>query len=312
MSKPFDLLIAGEINPDLILSDPNLEPRFGQVELLVEQSALTMGSSSVIFACGAARLGLKTSFIGVVGCDLFGEYMLDGMQQRGIDTRHIIRDQHQRTGFSVILNRGGDRAILTFPGAMNALTPTHLSDSLLQQARHLHIASYFLQTNLQPGLPDIFKNAHSLGLTTSLDANWDPAEQWQGLSNLLPHTDIFFPNQQEAQAIAGASTLDDAMDHLSQENSTVVVKLGDQGAIAKQADQVVRLPALFTQVADTVGAGDNFDAGFLFGYLQGWDLERSLALAIACGSLSTRAHGGVDAQPTLEEAQQAMRQILQG
>jgi len=73
--KTFDLLIPGEINPDLILSG-DVEPQFGQAEKLVESATLTIGSSSVIAACGAARLGLKVAFIGICGDDLFGRFML--------------------------------------------------------------------------------------------------------------------------------------------------------------------------------------------------------------------------------------------
>ena len=72
----FDVLVAGEINPDLILSG-NVVPEFGQVEKLLDGAALTIGSSSAIFACGAARLGLKVAFIGVCGDDVFGRFMFD-------------------------------------------------------------------------------------------------------------------------------------------------------------------------------------------------------------------------------------------
>ena len=72
----FDVLVAGEINPDLILSG-NVVPEFSQVEKLVDGAALTIGSSSAIFACGAARLGLRVAFIGVCGDYFFGRFMLD-------------------------------------------------------------------------------------------------------------------------------------------------------------------------------------------------------------------------------------------
>ena len=85
----FDILVAGEINPDLILSG-NVVPEFGQVEKLVERATLAIGSSSAIFACGAARLGLRVAFIGVCGDDLFGRFMLDEMQKRGVDVASVI------------------------------------------------------------------------------------------------------------------------------------------------------------------------------------------------------------------------------
>lgn len=88
----FDLLIIGEINPDIILRGTDVVPVFGQVEKMVEAADLTIGSSSVITACGAARLGLKVAFVGVVGDDLYGRFMLNAMQERGIDASHCLID----------------------------------------------------------------------------------------------------------------------------------------------------------------------------------------------------------------------------
>src|SRR5512145_1572557 len=111
----FDVLVAGEINPDLILTG-DVTPEFGQAEKLVDSATLTIGSSSAIFACGAERLGLKVAFIGVCGDDVFGRFMLDEMRTRGVDVSNVIVRAGGQTGLSVILNRGTDRAILTHPG----------------------------------------------------------------------------------------------------------------------------------------------------------------------------------------------------
>ncbi|HHB91186.1 MAG TPA: sugar kinase [Anaerolineae bacterium] len=297
----YDLLIAGEINPDLILTG-DVTPAFGQAEKLVEDATLTVGSSSVIVACGAARLGLRVAFIGLCGDDLFGQFMLAEMQRRGVNTSHVIVRENGRTGLSIILNRGDDRAILTFPGLISALRAADIPDALLARSRHLHIASYFLQTALQPDLPGLFQRAHTLGLTTSLDPNYDPSGRWEGFDQLLPHTDLFLPNQQEALALTQAPSVEDAAQLLARRAGLVAVKLGAAGALAARGETLVRATSIPVQVADTVGAGDSFDAGFLFGYLQGWPLEKTLRLATVCGALSTRQPGGVAAQPTLEEA----------
>jgi sugar/nucleoside kinase (ribokinase family) len=302
----FDLIVAGELNPDLILSDARLEPHFGQREILVEKADLTIGASSAITACGAARLGLRVAMIGVVGDDLFGQFMRESLGRRGIDMSAVIVDPTLRTGVSVILDRGGDRAILTYSGAIGALRAEQVTDRLLQRARHLHIASYFLQTNLQPGLPDLLRRARGLGLSVSLDTNWDPDEGWVGVQGALAWVDVFLPNEAEARAIASVSTLTEAMEHLAQLVPTVAVKLGRDGAVGRRGSETIRVPALPVQVVDTVGAGDSFNAGFLYGYLQGWSLARSLQLAVACGSLSTRAAGGTSAQPDLAEATSRM------
>jgi len=299
--QSFDILVAGEINPDLILSG-DVEPAFGQVEKLVDSAALTIGSSSVIFACGAARLGLKVAFIGKCGDDVFGRFMLAEMQKHQVDVSNVLVVEGGSTGLSVILNRGVDRAILTHPGLVADLQAVDIADGLLAQARHLHVASYFLQTKLQAGLPDLFKRAHALGLTTSLDTNYDPSEQWSGFDELLAVTDVFLPNEAEARSLTGAENVDEAAGRLRSKVKTLAIKLGKAGALGISESQRVQVESIPVKVVDTVGAGDSFDAGFLYGYLQGWDLGKSLRLGTMCGALSTRKSGGTAAQPTLEEA----------
>ncbi len=306
--KDFDLVVIGEINPDLILTGDDIEPAYGQVEKVVETATLAVGSSSVIMACGAARLGLRTAFIGLVGADVFGRFMLDAMQARGVDTSACVIDPAVKTGMSVILARpGGDRAILTFMGSISALRPDHVDTTFFSHARHLHIGSYFLLDQLRPALPDLFYRARSLGLSTSLDTNWDPRGTWD-VGGLLEHCDLFLPNEMEARQISGQTKLPAALEILSATVPTLAVKLGAQGGLARQGATTIQLPPPPVNVVDTVGAGDSFDAGFIYGFLNNWPLEGSLRLALACGSLSTRAAGGTDAQPALEEAIQWLRE----
>jgi sugar/nucleoside kinase (ribokinase family) len=282
-------------------------PEFGQVEKLVNAATLTIGSSSAIFACGAARLGLKVAFIGVCGDDIFGRFMLDEMQKRDVDIENVIVRKDGQTGLSVILNRTlggahGDRAILTYPGLIAALRAEDVTDDLLRQSRHIHVASYFLQTALQHGLPDLFRRAGALGLTTSLDTNYDPDEKWIGFDELLSVTKVFLPNEKEALSLSGETNVDLAADRLGSRVEALAIKLGAAGALGVSGTQRVRAASIPVKVVDTVGAGDSFDAGFLYGYLHGWELERTLRLACACGALSTERTGGTGGQPTLDEA----------
>lgn len=299
--KTYNLLVAGEINPDLILSG-DVKPEFGQAEKLVDKASFTIGSSSVIFACGAARLGLKVAFVGVCGDDTFGHFMIREMEKRRIDVNNVIIKQGGTTGFSVILNRGADRAILTYPGLIPALQADDIPDDLLQRSRHLHLASYFLQTNLKPGLPALFRKARKSGLTTSLDTNFDPSETWAGFDELLSETNVLLPNEKEALSLSKEKDLDSALGTLGSRVDVLAVKLGAAGAVGLQEGKTSRCASIPVQVVDTVGAGDSFDAGFLYGYINGWEIEKSLKLACVCGALSTQKAGGTEGQPTLAEA----------
>lgn len=308
----YDVLVLGEINVDLILSG-GARPAFGQAEKVIDDAALTPGGSGVIFACGCARLGLRTAYCGVVGDDLFGRFMLDSLRQRGVDISGVQVRADQKTGLSVILNdtQDGayDRAILTHLGAISALRPDQVDRALLARTRHVHVTSYFLQHALRPGLADVLAEARRNGATVSMDTNWDPDEQWNhGLDEALALTDVFLPNEQEALAIARRSDLEQALDALAATVPTVAVKRGAHGALCRQGTHRLADPGFPANVVDTTGAGDSFDAGFIYGYKQGWSLDETLALACACGTLSTRAAGGTPAQGTLEEAQQLIRQ----
>lgn len=297
----FDILVAGEINPDLILSG-NIMPEFGQVEKIVDDAKLTIGSSSVIFACGAARLGLKVAFIGVCGDDVFGKFMLDEMSKRNVDIGNVIIRSNEPTGLSVILNQTSDRAILTHSGLIADLQASDIPDDLLRKARHLHVASYFLQTKLQPDLPALFRHAQSFGLTTSLDTNYDPSEKWIGFDELLAVTNVFLPNEAEAKSLTGAANAEEAVNRLRSKVEALAIKLGKDGALGTFGSQKVQAESISVKVVDTVGAGDSFDAGFIYGYLNSWELEKSLRLACVCGALSTQQAGGTNGQPTLDEA----------
>ena len=307
MMPTFDVLVAGEINPDLILSG-DVEPSFGQVEKLVDSAELTIGSSSAIFACAAARLGLKVAFIGKCGEDVFGRFMLDEMQKRMVDVGNVIIVQGGTTGLSVIMNRGADRAILTYLGLISKLQAEDITENLLRQSRHLHVASYFLQRSLQPGLPGLFQRARSLGVTTSLDTNFDPTVKWQGFEDLLAATNVFLPNEAEACSLARTESVDAAADILSGQVETLAVKLGPRGALGVNDHQKTRAPSIPVEVVDTVGAGDSFDAGFIYGYLQNWPIEKTLHAAVICGALSTRAAGGTAGQATLPEVLSLLRE----
>jgi sugar/nucleoside kinase (ribokinase family) len=302
VSDPLDLLVLGDANPDLVLTG-DVEPVFGQAERLVEDARLTLGGSGAIVACGAARLGLRVGFCGVVGDDLLGRVMRDELERRGVEVGGLVLEPDRRTGLTVVLTRPNDRAILTHAGTIGDLRMELVDPALLETARHVHVSSYFLQRWLARELPAVFERVRARGATTSLDPNWDPLERWDGgLRELLGATDVFLPNAAEATRIAGVAEVDEAVVVLAERGVLVVAKTGRDGAIAARGKELVRAPAPQIDALDTTGAGDAFDAGFLASLLAGDPLERSLAIANACGALSTRALGGVDAQPTMDDA----------
>jgi sugar/nucleoside kinase (ribokinase family) len=297
--RAYDVITFGDLCVDLIVTGGDIVPRFGQVEQLVEDYELEMGGSCSIFACQAAKLGLRVGILGRVGDDDFGRLILRRLDEAGVDTAHVRVDPALKTGLGIALCVDGDRAILTYMGSINALQPDDVTDAFLASARHLHYGSFFLHTGLRPQAPAIFQRARTLGLSTSLDPNWDPDERWE-IKELLPLVDLFMPNEQEARLISGEAKLADAVTALRASGVRLLtIKRGVQGALV---DDGYRTYTCTVEPAppggDGIGAGDSFDAGFLAGWLGDISVLQSLHVACQCGREVASAVGGLRGQPT--------------
>lgn len=304
-----EVLVVGELNVDIVVSGRGAAPTFGQHEQIVDDFRVTLGSSSGIFACGTARLGNPTTMVGVVGRDPFGDVVRQALTERGVNASAVVVEEAIPTGVTVILNTGDDRALLTYPGSIGTTRRDHVPAEALRRARHLHVGCVFLQRDLRPDLPALFEDARAAGLTTSLDPNWDPSGHWVDLLPLLGHVDVAFVNAAEAAALTDGLEPGPAAAALEghlRPGATIVVKLGPDGALARRDGETWTVPAIDVQVVDTTGAGDSFDAGYVHGLLSGRDVAECLALGAACGSLSTRASGGTDAQPDAAQLAEAM------
>jgi sugar/nucleoside kinase (ribokinase family) len=300
----FDLLVIGDANPDVVVGPVDQPILFGQRERLVPTGSLVLGGSAAIMACGAARLGLDVAFAGRVGDDPAGDFVRTALTDRGVNVDALIVDPSLSTPLTTILTSGDDRAILTSPGCLPATSADDVPRSLLRSTRHVHAASFYLLPALAAGLAGIFKEAKSAKATTSLDPNDDPAGRWDRmiLDPVLRVTDVFLPNAAEALALTGHPEVEAAAGILARRGPLVVVKNGADGGLAHDGSKVTTAPALKVDTVDAVGAGDSFDAGWVAASLHGFRTERALAFAAACGSLSTRAAGGTDAQPDWTQA----------
>ena len=301
------VLVAGEINVDLVLQGYSEFPVPGK-EVLVDDFAMVLGSASAIMAMGLARLGTPVGFAGRVGEDLWGRFCLDEMAGRGIELSRVIRGGGLKTGITVSITSPRDRALVTYLGAITALTAEDVPDAALAGMAHLHVSSFFFQDGLRPGLPDLFARARRAGLTTSLDTGFDPSEKWDsGLQAVLRESDLFFPNEVELRAIAGCDDPAEGLRRMENGRTRVVAKLGRDGAMTLEGDRVLHVPAFPVETIDTTGAGDSFNAGFLQRWLAGAPLPECLRLGAACGALSTLGLGGTARQPTLAEAEALIR-----
>jgi len=292
--RPLDCLVAGEANCDLLI-DGVARLEF-EKEKLATGMKLVLGGSSSITAFNLARLGAKVGFAGIVGDDFFGRFVEERLRGAGVDVEALRRLPQADTGLTIWCKKGSKRAGITYSGSIAMLRARDVSDESLRKARHLHVGAYFLLRNLHPGARALFQRAQKLGLTTSLDCNYDPAETWDsGIRRVLKFTDWFFPNEVEALRLTGCRDVEGAAWELAKLARAVAVKLGARGVLVCAAGKQVRVPAVKTRVVDTTGAGDSFDAGFLACFLKGGSIEESAHAGVAAGARAVKALGGTAA-----------------
>ncbi|HTW46771.1 MAG TPA: carbohydrate kinase family protein [Acidobacteriaceae bacterium] len=294
--KRFDVVIAGEANMDLLLYGlPEALP--ADRELLAEGMQFVLGGSSAITAHNLAALGNRVGFLALAADDAFARFWRAELENAGVDLSHVVAARAGiTTGVSVLLQHAQSRRIFTWPGTTAALRLADLDLDSIASAQHFHLSSYFLQRDLRADVPVLLRSCKEQGLTVSLDPNDDPAGEWgHDLLDLLGCVDVLMPNEHETCRLAGDSDLERAIETLRRKVPLLVVKRGLQGAVAIRGEQRVAMPACSVACVDAVGAGDSFNAGFLHGYLRGWDLERCVRLGNCSGAFSTTGVGGTQA-----------------
>jgi sugar/nucleoside kinase (ribokinase family) len=294
--KTLDIALAGELNLDLIMYGlPEVMPM--ERELLGTDFQLTLGSSSAIFAHNIAVLGLHVGFISLVGRDALGKVALERLGASGVDLSRVrVSEDNTDTGVTLILPHGKERHILTYLGTMANLRLRDLDLEYLKSAKHFHLSSLFLQHSLEPDVPALFKELRGAGLTISLDTNDDPSGKWGGVfDELLSHVDVLLPNEGEACRMTRKATVDEAIEELGRRVPCVVIKCGSRGSIVRVGGKTLSVPAVSVTPVDTIGAGDSFNAGFLFGWLKGWPPDQCAYAGNISGALSTLGAGGTEA-----------------
>ena len=303
--KKFDVLVVGELNVDLILNDMEKFPEVGK-EILAKKMLMTLGSSSAIFASNLSVLGSRVCFCGCIGKDNFADKILHDLAEKNVDCTYIIHSETADTGITVALNVQEDRAMVTYPGAMNELKASDITDDMLSSTSHLHVSSIFLQPALKSGLVGLFRRARALGLTTSLDPQWDPTESWDcNLKELLPFVTVFLPNIEELKNLSAETSMEKAISSIRQIAHHVVVKNGNSGSTHfTQNELSEQLSFLNTAVVDAIGAGDSFNAGYIHQFIQGKSPAVCMEFGALCGAINTTASGGTTAFSNLDNVRQ--------
>lgn len=309
--RKFDAVVIGDANIDLVVVGCNQIPQPGQ-EMFVDNMMMHVGGGAALFTISLAKLGLNVAFDGVLGDDGNGHYIREHFAQYGIDTSMIKTSKRSRTGITIAINPEQDRSFITYVGSNAELQVGELDIAQIALGGHAHVTGYRGRSNHEEFVA-MAKKLKEAGVTLSCDVGWDDTGEWySGIFELMRYVDVFLMNETEALHYTGMKLVDDSLRYLSGFCRHVVVKLGPKGAVALKDSLQSASPGFQVEAVDTTGAGDSFNAGYLYGFLTGRDVETCLLYGNVCGALSVGAYGGSTGTPDKEGLEAFIRRYEGG
>ena len=296
---PYDILLPGMYFCDLVFTGLPAMPALGEELFSREFDMLPGGTFNTALALH--RLGLRVGWIADFGDDFFSQFVLQAARRMGLDTSLFRLHDFPLRSVSVSLSFPEDRGFVSYVDPMPGI-------SLLEEVQRFKPPCLLLP-NLWHGEETLrlCELAHQQGTLVYMDCQSNGLTlRDAGVSEAIRAVDIFAPNSVEALTLTGEKTVEKALVCLADLAPLVVIKLGKDGAIARKRDQVLRSPAIQVKVVDTTGAGDCFNAGFLYAYLKGKSLEECLRYGNICGGLSTTARG-CQAAPSAKRVEKRIR-----
>lgn len=182
----------------------------------------------------------------------------------------------------------------------------------LENAKHFHLSSCFLLPKVLTRLPEIYQRAKEAGLTTSLDPQWEPHEKWNlDLPSVMEYLDVFLLNEAEFLNITNSKDLRAGMEKTCSGNNIIVVKQGTLGSTvySKQSGFIHNGRYLNPDIADTIGAGDSFNAGFIYKFIKGNELAEYQNFGNLAGAVSTTKPGGTAAFNNPDEVLKTIEEL---
>lgn len=290
-------LFAGDANVDIQMTSLR-SPIQVDREVFCDGFAVTVGGSTSIAASVYARLGGDGELCSLVGNDDHGRLLAARLREAGLGIGLLRHTSELPTGVTVNLVHGSTRTQVTYPGTLAIVDETDVVLRELPRFTHLHVSGPYGTPRFLPRIAPILTAARALGLTTSLDTQWDATEKWSHVREWLPNLTYLFVNRDEAVSITGSSRVEAAWRELSGITACPIIKLGPKGVYAAGN----RHPAFEVKVVDPTGAGDAFAAAFLYAlHGLGMEFDAALRFALAAGALACTFEGG--ANPLLSRKQ---------
>ena len=305
---------VGILVADVIVQPVNEYPEKGQ---LVPVNSITLhnGGNAMTASINLRKMGVETKIIGKVGNDVFGGYLKNCLDEAGVDTSGLKRDNMVQTSASVLLVDGtGERSFFHTTGSNAVFSITDIDFDIINECDLVFVTGTYLLSKFDGDeTAEFLKKCKELGKLTFLDVCWDASGKWGEILDIcMPYIDYFMPSIDEAVNIAGKDDLDEIADvFMSKGVENVIIKVGSKGAYLRLAgeDKGKLFPAYKGITAiDTTGAGDSFCSGFLAEFARGGSPEECVKFANATGAHCVMAKGATDGMKSYDEVKKFMKE----
>lgn len=304
---------VGILVADVIAQPVSRYPEKGTLEQ-VNSITVHNGGNAMTAAINLRKLGVESSMVGMVGNDMFGDYLKKCLDDAGVDIKGLKTSSDAQTSVSVVtLDNSGERSFLHCTGTNAVLTEKDICYDAVEECDIVFVTGSFLMDSFDgEETMKFLKKCKELGKTTFLDVCWDAKGNWGKLLDMsMPYIDYFMPSIDEAKLIANKENPDDIADVLiSRGVKNVIIKLGSKGSYLRKEGQLqgaVYPPFYIENPVDTTGAGDSFCSGFLCAFARGNSEEDCMVFANAVGAHCVTSMGATTGIKSFEETMEFIK-----
>lgn len=302
----------------ILVADVIVEPvmRYPEKGILEPVNSITMhnGGNAMTASINLRKLGVESSMVGMVGNDMFGEFLKGRLEQAGVETSGLKISSETQTSASVLMiDKTGERSFFHCTGTNAVLSESDINYDAVEACDAVFVTGSFLMDNFDGEETMLFlKRCKEMGKTTFLDVCWDAKGQWGKLLDMsMPYIDYFMPSIDEAVCIAGKEDPEEIADvFVSKGVKNVIIKLGSKGSyLRKEGETAGKIfkPFYIENPVDTTGAGDSFCSGFLAAYARGNSEEDCMVFANAVGAHCVTAKGATTGIKSYEETMEFIK-----
>jgi sugar/nucleoside kinase (ribokinase family) len=306
----FDFVAVGLTLLDTLGRPISRLPDPGTVEL-IEEIRMTPAGTAAGPAVIAAKLGLRTRLVGAIAEDAMGRVLRDALVADGVDVGALQIVEQSRTSATILaISPDGDRPALHAPGASLALRLDPPFDAVLS-TRFLHLGGVGTMPFID-GAPSqkLLEAARERGIVTTCDLVSPMPTTLPALEHVLPLIDYFMPAADEAIALSGRDTAEDAAQFFMDRGvGACIFKQGVSGSLLIQPGDTIRIPAFRVETVDTTGCGDSYCAGFVAGLGRGFELEEACRFAAETAALVSTGLGSDAGVESFEATLEAMKSM---